>query len=134
MVFLLGLAFFMFVLYSLLFFWIPFVWGPCCLRLPGYSLPSFISIGYLVIIFPSFPVGGECPWGEHSTLPRVFQYWELFGCCHAPWSLRVVLTPLYGSCRPWVIVTFPTVVVGVHMLGLSCTCVLLVALTPLYGS
>ena len=45
-----------------------------------------------------------------------------------------MLIPLYGSWRPWVIVTFPTIVVGVHMLGLSCTCVLLVALTPLYGS
>ena len=34
-----------------------------------------------------------------NTLPFLVcsSVWELLGCCHAPWSLRVVLTPLYGS-------------------------------------
>ena len=73
------------------------------------------------MVVPFFSAEGECPWGEHSPSLACSCVWELLGCCHVPWSLRVVLTPLYGSCRPWVIVTFPLVVVGEHMLELSCT-------------
>ena len=34
---------------------------------------------------------------------------EPLGCCHAPCGLLVVLTPLYGSYRPWVIARLPLV-------------------------
>ena len=38
-----------------------------------------------------FQLGGECPWGEHSTLPRVFR------CLGAPWVLSCPLESLGGA-------------------------------------
>ena len=60
-------------------------------------LTYFIKLGFRVIVFPSFPAGGECPWGEHTIIPRVFKGLELHGYCLGPPSLRVVLTPLNGN-------------------------------------
>ena len=64
-------------------------------------LPYFIKLGFRVSVFPSFPAGGECPWGEHSTFPHVFQSigapWvvsrpsESLGCAHSPlWQLKAL--------------------------------------------
>ena len=44
--------------------------------------------------FPSFSAGDECPWVEHSTLPRVFQ------CLGAPWVLSCPLESPGGTHSP----------------------------------
>ena len=77
-------------------------------RLSSFLIPFFISVG-------SGSLGGDFCFFTSSVVL------EPLGCCHVPCGLRVVLTPLYGSCRPWVIVTVPCVVVGEYMLELSCT-------------
>ena len=71
------------------------------------------------MVFPSFTAGGECPWGEHPPFIACSSMWNSLDAV-VLLGLRVVLTPLYGSCRPWVIDRFLLVVVE-HMLELSCT-------------
>ena len=65
------------------------------------TIPCFLFIGLVLFLFrnlvrfPSLSAGSESLGGP-LTLPSVLLCVELFGCCHAPCGLRVVLTPLYG--------------------------------------
>ena len=84
--------------------WFRGLFVPCCLDRLSSCFSLLLQLGVNVLggnILPflaCFSVG--------SSLSAVM-----------PLGLRVALTPLYGSCRPWVKVTFPSVVVGVSHAG-----------------
>ena len=54
---------------------------------------------------------------RHVFSLQISSEMEPLGCCHAPCGLLVVFTPLYGSCRPWVIDRLPLVACGCPRLG-----------------
>ena len=76
-------------------------------------ISRFISIVFYPLCYFQLR-GGVLGGGGLLSLRHVFSLqlsseMEPLGCCHAPCGLLVVLTPLYGSCIPWVIDRLPLV-------------------------